>query len=137
MTEHDKLALLNMINTASDALQNVIAAEKEIINAKDVKYFKIVSDLHGIIHELIKTAEYNNCKVIWEDYKAVKIVEKEGKEDIEELPIVKGISIDKLYAMCDEIKSLDGVFLTYSLTKYVKVDEVTKIINKYIASEGK
>jgi hypothetical protein len=36
--------------------------------------------------------------------------------------------------MCDEIKSLDGVFLTYSLTKYVKVDEVTKIINKYIES---
>jgi hypothetical protein len=58
------------------------------------------------------------------------------KEDIEELPIVKGISIDKLHEMCDEIKSLDGVFLTYSLTKYVKVDEVTKIINKYIESEG-
>lgn len=57
------------------------------------------------------------------------------KENIEELPIVKGISIDKLHEMCDEIKSLDGVFLTYSLTKYVKVDEVTKIINKYIASE--
>lgn len=57
------------------------------------------------------------------------------KEDIEELPIVKVISIDKLHEMCDEIKSLDGVFLTYSLTKYVKFDEVTKIINKYIASE--
>jgi hypothetical protein len=81
MTEHDKVALLNMINTASDALQHVIAAEKEIINANGTKYFKIVSDLHGIIHELIKTAELNECKVIWEDYKAVKIVEKEGKED--------------------------------------------------------
>lgn len=79
MTEHDKLALLSMLNTASDALQNVIAAEKEIINAKDVKYFKIVSDLHGIIHELIKIAEAKGCKVIWEDYKAVKIVEKEDK----------------------------------------------------------
>lgn len=81
MTENDKIALLNMINTTSDALQNVIAAETEIINANGVKYFKIVSDLHGIIHELIKTAEYNNCKVIWEDYKAVKIVEKGDKED--------------------------------------------------------
>jgi hypothetical protein len=81
MTENDKLALLNMINTASDALQNVIAAEKEIINANGTKYFKIVSDLHGIIHELIKTAESKGCKVIWEDYKAVKIVEKEDKED--------------------------------------------------------
>lgn len=79
MTEHDKLALLNMINTASDALQNVIAAEKEIINANGTKYFKIVSDLHGIIHELIKIAEAKGCKVIWEDYKAVKIVEKEDK----------------------------------------------------------
>jgi hypothetical protein len=66
------------------------------------------------------------------------------KEDIEELPIVKGISIDKLHEMCDEIKSLDGLYnqedyATYNLTsmpKYVKVDEVTKIINKYIASEG-
>lgn len=81
MTEHDKLALLNMINTAADALQNVIAAEKEIINANGVKYFKIVSDLHGIIHEVIKIAEANECKVIWEGYKAVKIEEKEGKEN--------------------------------------------------------
>lgn len=81
MTDHDKLALLSMLNTASDALQNVIAAEKEIINSSGVKYFKIVSDLHGIIHELIKIAEYNNCKVIWKDYKAVKIEEKGEKND--------------------------------------------------------
>ena len=81
MTEHDKVALLNMINTASDALQNVIVAEKEIINANGTKYFKIVSDLHGIIHELIKTAESKGCKIIWEDYKAVKIVGKGDKED--------------------------------------------------------
>jgi hypothetical protein len=80
MSEHDKLALLSMLNTAADALQNVIAAEKEIINANGTKYFKIVTDLHGIIHELIKTAEYNNCKVIWKDYKAVKIVENGDKE---------------------------------------------------------
>ena len=29
MTEHDKLALLNMINKASEALQHVIAAEED------------------------------------------------------------------------------------------------------------
>lgn len=81
MTENDKLALLNMINKASEALQNVIAAEKEIINANGIKYFKIVSDLHGIIHGLIKTVESKGCKVIWEDYKAIKIVEKEDEED--------------------------------------------------------
>jgi hypothetical protein len=79
MTEHDKLALLNMINKTSELMLEVIKSQEEIINANGIKYFKIVSDLHGIIHELIKTAEYNNCKVIWKDYKAVKIVEKEDK----------------------------------------------------------
>lgn len=81
MTEHDKLALLNMINKTSELMQDIIKAQEEIINANGTKYFKIVSDLHGIIHELIKTAEYNNCKVIWKDYKAVKIEEKGEKND--------------------------------------------------------
>jgi hypothetical protein len=63
------------------------------------------------------------------------------KEDIEELPIVKAIPLDKLHKMCDEIKCLAGLYEqaeygTYKYDKYVKVDEVTKIINKYIASEG-
>jgi len=63
------------------------------------------------------------------------------KEDIEELPIVKTISIDKLHEICNEIECLDGLyrqedFLTYNMPKYVKVDEVTNIINKYIKSEG-
>ena len=67
----------NVLEIIKRRLEN----EEEIINAKDVKYFKIVSGLHGIIHELIKTAESKGCKVIWEDYKAVKIVEKEEEED--------------------------------------------------------
>jgi hypothetical protein len=63
------------------------------------------------------------------------------KEDIEELPIVKGIPVDKLHKMCDEIKCLNGLYEqeeygTYKYDKYVKVNEVIKIINKYIASEG-
>lgn len=84
MTEHDKLALLNMINKASEALQHVIAAEADDDEndlLPTIDYFKIKSCLHGIIHELIKTAESKGCKVIWEGYKAVRIVEKEGKED--------------------------------------------------------
>lgn len=83
MTEHDKLALLNMINKASEALQHVIAAEEDDDEndlLPTIDYFKIKSCWHEIIHALIKEAESNECKVIWEGYKAVKIVEKEDKE---------------------------------------------------------
>lgn len=84
MTEHDKLALLNMINKASEALQHVIAAEEDD-DENDllltIDYFKIKSCWHSIIHALINAAEAKGCKVIWEGYKAVKIVEKEDKED--------------------------------------------------------
>lgn len=82
MTEHDKLALLNMINKASEALQHVIAAEEDkndLLSTRD--YFKIKSCWHEIIHALINEAESKGCKVIWENYKAVKIVEKGDKED--------------------------------------------------------
>lgn len=84
MTEHDKLALLNMINKASEALQHVIAAEEDDDEndlLPTIDYFKIKSCWHGIIHALINEAESKGYKVIWEDYKAVKIVEKEGKEN--------------------------------------------------------
>lgn len=82
MTEHDKVALLNMINKTSELMQELIKSQEKIINSNGVKYFKIkiVSDLHGIINELIKTAEYNSCKVIWEGNKAVKIVENEDEK---------------------------------------------------------
>lgn len=84
MTDHDKLALLNMINAASEALQHVIAAEEDDDEndlLPTIDYFKIKSCWHGIIHALINEAEANGCKVIWNGYKAVKIVEKEGKDD--------------------------------------------------------
>lgn len=84
MTEHDKLALLNMINKASEALQHVIAAEEDD-DENDllltIDYFKIKSCWHSIIHALINAAEAKGCKVIWEGCKAVDIVEKEGKEN--------------------------------------------------------
>jgi len=70
MTEHDKLALLETLNAASKILQKVI--EVDDLN----KYFTLKSGLHGIIHELIKDAESEGCKVIWEGNQAVKIVEK-------------------------------------------------------------
>jgi hypothetical protein len=84
MTEHDKLALLNMINKASEALQHVIAAEEDDDEndlLSNIDYFKIKSCWHGIIHALINEAEAKGCKVIWEDYKAVKIEEKGEKND--------------------------------------------------------
>lgn len=82
MTEHDKLALLNMINKASEALQNVIAAEEDKNDLlPTIDYFKIKSCWHEIIHALINEAEAKGCKVIWEGYWAVKIVEKGDKEN--------------------------------------------------------
>lgn len=84
MTEHDKVALLNMINKASEALQHVIAAEKDDDEndlLPTIDYFKIKSCWHSIIHALINAAEEKGCKVIWEGKKAVKIVEKGDKED--------------------------------------------------------
>ena len=83
MAEHDKLALLKMINETSELIQLIIKSHEEITKANGSKYFRIVSDLIKIIHELIKTAEYNNCEVIFEGYKAVKIVEIEGKKAID------------------------------------------------------
>ena len=83
MTEHDKLALLKMLNKTSELMQGIIKSQDEITNSMGVKYFKIkiVSDLHGIIHELIKIAESKGCQVIWEGKQAVKIVEKGDKEN--------------------------------------------------------
>jgi hypothetical protein len=58
----------------------------------------------------------------------------------EEIPTLKAIPLDKLHKVCDEIKCLNGLYEqeeygTYKYDKYVKIDEVTKIINKYIESE--
>jgi hypothetical protein len=83
MTEHDKLALLNLINSMSEALQHVIAAEEDDDEndlLPTIDYFKIKSCWHEIIHALINEAEAKGCKVIWEGYKAVKIVENGDKE---------------------------------------------------------
>lgn len=74
MTEHDKLALLNMINSVSEALQYIVAAEKYDDNFID--YSKLKSCYREIIHDSIKEAESKGCEVIWEGRKAVKIVEK-------------------------------------------------------------
>jgi hypothetical protein len=59
-----------------------------------------------------------------------------------EIPTIKAIPIDKLHEMYDEIKCLNGLYEqeeygTYKYDKYVKVDEVTKIINKYIEKENR
>jgi len=73
MTEYDKVALLNMINKVSEALQHVIAAEEK---DDSIDLSKLKSCYQGIIHDSIEMAESEGCKVIWEGNQAVKIVEK-------------------------------------------------------------
>lgn len=75
MTEDDKAELLKWLNKSVENYQRVIITED--LN----KYFTLKSGWQKIVYELIKIAESRGYKVIWEDYKAVKIVEKEGKEN--------------------------------------------------------
>jgi anaerobic ribonucleoside-triphosphate reductase len=75
MTEDDKAELLKWLNKAVENYQRVIITED--LN----KYFEIKSGWQEIVYKLIKMAESEGYKVIWEGYKAVKIVEKEGKEN--------------------------------------------------------
>ena len=77
MTEHDKLALLNLINSMSESLQYIIAAEEKD-DSIDLSKLKLC--YQGIIHDSIEMAESEGCKVIWKDNKAVKIVEKRDKK---------------------------------------------------------
>jgi hypothetical protein len=75
MTENDKAELLKWLNKAVENYQRVIITED--IN----EYFKLKSGWQEIVYQLIKIAESNECKIIWEGYKAVKIVENGDKED--------------------------------------------------------
>jgi hypothetical protein len=75
MTEDDKAELLKWLNKAVENYQRVIITED--VN----KYFKLKSGWQEIVYKLIKIAESNECKIIWEGYKAVKIVENGDKED--------------------------------------------------------
>lgn len=75
MTEDDKAELLKWLNKSVENYQRVIITED--LN----KYFEIKSGWQEIVYKLIKMAESEGYKVIWEGYKAVKIVEKEGKEN--------------------------------------------------------
>lgn len=73
MTEHDKLALLNMINSVSKSLQYIIAAEEK---DNSIDYSKLKSCYQEIIHDSIEVAEEKGCEVVWENNQAIKIVEK-------------------------------------------------------------
>jgi hypothetical protein len=75
MTENDKAELLKWLNKAVENYQRVIITED--VN----EYFKLKSGWQEIVYKLIKIAESNECKIIWEGYKAVKIVENGDKED--------------------------------------------------------
>ena len=67
MTENDKAGLLEMLNKAAEAYRNEIGAEAE-------------ARWRNLIDKLINIAESRGYKVIWEGYKAVKIVEKEDEK---------------------------------------------------------
>lgn len=87
---------------------------------------------------VIKKSDILDC-YNYDGYSGSEII---GMIVYEEISTLKAIPLDKLHKMCDEIERLDGLyrqedFLNYNMTKYVKVDEVTKIINKYIESEEK
>ena len=75
MTENDKVELLKWLNKAVENYQSVIITDN--IN----KYFTLKSGWQGIVYKLIKIAESEGYKVIWEGYKAVKIVENGDKEN--------------------------------------------------------
>jgi len=96
MTEHDKLALLNLINSMSESLQYIIAAEEKD-DSIDLSKLKLC--YQGIIHDSIEMAESEGCKVIWKDNKAVKIVEKRDKKS--EKNIKKNIWFSLLWASLD------------------------------------
>lgn len=78
MTEHDKLALLNLINSMSESLQYIIAAEEK---DDSIDLSKLKSCYQGIIHDSIEMAESEGCEVVWKGNQAVKIVEKGEKEN--------------------------------------------------------
>jgi hypothetical protein len=75
MTENDKAELLKWLNKAVENYQRVIITED--VN----KYFKLKAGWQEIVYKLIKIAESEGYKVIWEGLKAVKIEEKGDKED--------------------------------------------------------
>ena len=74
MTENDKAELLKWLNKAVENYQSVIITDN--LN----KYFTLKSGWQKIVYELIQIAETRGYKVIWEGYKAVKIVEKEDEK---------------------------------------------------------
>lgn len=96
MTENDKIALLNDINSTTKNLDYFIKKRKEThekllqlengekidnIIELELHIFAVINTLHDLIHAYIKEATSEGYEVIWEGKKAVKIVEKEEKEN--------------------------------------------------------
>lgn len=96
MTEDNKSELLNHINSTAKILDSfkkelkelhekfiLIENTEEIKNSIDsqLKLINIINSLHKIIHIYIDVADQEGYEFIWEGLKAIKIVEKEDKED--------------------------------------------------------
>lgn len=96
MNENDKKALLRDINATArmldyfrkerDELSEKITQLKNIEEVNKViesqlKLHTLINTLHKLIHDFINEAELEGYEVIWKGFKAVKIVEKEDKED--------------------------------------------------------
>lgn len=96
MTENDKVALLNSINSTAKILDYYKKARQEIHEKLltlengekidntielELQIFAVINNLHDLIHAYINEAAAEGYEVIWEGKKAVKIVEKEDKEN--------------------------------------------------------
>lgn len=96
MTENDKIALLNDINSTAKTLDYFRKKRKEIgekiiqlENSEKIdntielqlNIFTVINTLHDLMHAYIKEAASEGYEVIWEGLKAVKIEEKGDKEN--------------------------------------------------------
>ena len=96
MTENDKIALLNDINTTAKMLDCCRKKRKEtgekllqlenrekIANTIELQLniFTVINTLHDLMHAYINAAASEGYEIIWEGCKAVDIVEKEGEEN--------------------------------------------------------
>lgn len=96
MTENDKKALLRDINGIFKILQQArnlrmnIAENILLLNSNEVRFnavntqielLEVFNNLHELAHCYIDVADQEGYEFIWEGHKAVKIVEKEDKED--------------------------------------------------------
>jgi hypothetical protein len=73
--------------------------------------------------ELIDKSKIDFCTVETDDFSGNQIIEVVFKEDIEELPTVKAISIEKLKEFRDEIININEMAIIQKLNKLIESEE--------------